>query len=69
MTKDDIKNTVTYARRLLTAAARAMEELDMAVTVTGSRATAALRRASMDLTRALADMRGRNRKHSRSVVQ
>jgi hypothetical protein len=42
-----------------------MEEPDIAVTITGSRATSALRRASMDLTRALADMRGNNRRTAR----
>jgi uncharacterized membrane protein YoaK (UPF0700 family) len=65
VTKDDIKNTVVYARRFLTAAALAMEEPDMAVTITGSKVTGNLRRASMELTRALADMRGNNKRWTR----
>lgn len=55
----DIENAIFEARRFIRAALAAKEALkyDKTVSITGCKETAAAKRASMDLTRYLAELR------------
>lgn len=59
MTKEQIEGAAKVAGRFLITALNAIKRIegDALITITGSKETAACRRASMDLTRALADLR------------
>ena len=59
MNKETIEDAREEARRFIKYANQALNRLehDTMARISGSRETAACRRASMDLTRALADMR------------
>lgn len=58
MKTDDIETAISEARRFIVRAERALNDLNaVEYAWNGTPATAACKRASMDLTRALADMR------------
>ena len=57
MTKSKIAEAITLAERFCKVAAEALVKHVADMNAGGSKQSAALRRASMDLTRALADMR------------
>lgn len=58
MKTDDIETAISEAKRFIVRAERALNDLNtVEYAWNGTPATAACKRASMDLTRALADMR------------
>jgi hypothetical protein len=69
VTKDDIQHARWTAQRFLAACEVALRLPDIAIEITGCRATGDLRRCSLDLTRSLADMRGRNKPKFQEEVQ
>ena len=64
MTRDQINTAMAEARRFIKRADEAVKSMDEYSEITGNKHTGACKRASMDLTRALADMR-RNPHESR----
>jgi hypothetical protein len=57
MTRDQIERTVAEAERFLWKAKELLELADYGGVFMGSKETGSLRRASLDLTRSLAEMR------------
>ena len=57
MTKDQIMKARSEAKRFLEVSAKRLPEFDGPYDIMGKKASGATRRSSMDLTRALAEMR------------